>query len=66
MKKIKCPSCGSYEIAKILYGLPYFNDDLKKKLEAKEIVLGGCIVYEGNPEFYCNSCEISFKYSTLA
>jgi hypothetical protein len=39
-----CPKCGSRNVAQILYGLVQMNDELKQRLDKREITLGGCCV----------------------
>ncbi len=51
-----CPKCGSERVARILYGLPIFNDELKRKLETGEVVLGGCMVTGDDPSWHCAEC----------
>lgn len=51
-----CPKCGGAESARVLYGLPAFTDELKKAIEGKRVVLGGCPVYAGAPRFICTRC----------
>ena len=51
----KCPKCGSDRVAPILYGLPVFDEDLKRKIESEEIYLGGCCVGNADPQFHCFS-----------
>ena len=55
-----CPRCGSANTAKILYGMLSFSEKLEKKLDAGEIVLGGCMVHERQPRFWCNACKRAF------
>ena len=55
-----CPSCGSKDIAKILYGKPFFDEELEKALEEKKIKLGGCTITGHDPKYYCNLCETFF------
>jgi hypothetical protein len=59
MKAI-CPSCGSKNIAKILYGKPCFDEELEKKLASKKIKLGGCIITGNDPKYLCNECDTYF------
>lgn len=42
--KIKCPYCGSKNIARILYGSLVYSKALKKKTDDGKIVLGGCCI----------------------
>lgn len=57
-----CPFCGSKNIAEYLYGLPCFNKALEKDLEAKRIILGGCMIDGSEPIYHCNDCEKDFGY----
>lgn len=57
-----CPFCGSKNIAEYLYGLPCFNEALEKDLEAKRIILGGCMIDGSEPDYHCNDCEKDFGY----
>ena len=52
-----CTRCGSKRVADILYGLPDFSDALVRKLDAGEIVLGGCSIFGGDPTWHCMGCE---------
>ncbi len=53
---IECNKCGSNNIALICYGLPEFSDDLQKKIDKGEIVLGGCCISDNDPQWRCNIC----------
>jgi len=37
----QCPSCGSTRVAEIIYGYLAITDELKSRLNAGEVVLGG-------------------------
>ena len=52
-KPDECPECGSTKVASILYGLPSFDEELEQQLNAEEVVLGGCTIFEG--ENFANS-----------
>lgn len=52
-----CPNCGSSRIADILYGLPYYSEELERDIEAGRIVLGGCLISENNPSWICADCH---------
>ena len=56
-----CPRCGSREIARILYGLPAFSDKLEADLEAHRIVLGGCFLWDDQPDRSCGACSLKFR-----
>jgi len=55
-----CPQCGSSSIASIMYGYPAFGEELGRRLEAKEIVLGGCVITPGCPRWHCHDCGRRF------
>ena len=57
---MKCPRCGSERIAEMLYGMPAFDDDLKRRLDSKEVYLGGCCISEFIPRYHCNKCRKDF------
>ena len=58
--KIKCPKCGSTNIAKYLFGLLAYSEELMKKIEKKEIILGGCLIDDIDPTHHCNDCNYDF------
>src|SRR5690625_1440041 len=51
----KCFTCGSLDVAKIIYGYP--TADAFKEQEEGKIKLGGCVISEDNPVYHCNQCE---------
>jgi hypothetical protein len=53
-EKTSCPECGSQDVLPIEYGLP--GPELKARAMRGEVVLGGCIVYDGAPDMICVSC----------
>lgn len=56
-KPDKCPECGSGRVASILYGLPMFDEELKRQIDAGEIILGGCCVRGDDPLWECMKCH---------
>jgi len=65
---IKCPKCGSDKVAKILYGMPAFDDELEAKVDAGEVVLAGCCIPYGAPlrSHECRDCGFQFGEKTLS
>ncbi len=63
MEKIKCPACGAKNVVKICYGLPTYETFLEA--QAGKIKLGGCIVEENSPEYFCKDCEHEWKKGKL-
>lgn len=65
---MKCPKCGCEAFAKISYGLPPFDDDFhlppdyQKRIDNKEIILGGCCIFPNSPKYMCLECH--FKYGS--
>ncbi len=64
-KPDSCPKCGSRKVAKILYGMPVFNDELEQALKAGRIVLGGCCVSDDDPIWACVECQHNFGHRTV-
>ena len=56
-----CPSCGSTDLARIMYGLPMESAALTNAIERREVVLGGCCVTGDDPEWRCNACDTDFS-----
>lgn len=50
-----CPNCGT-KGKKIIYGLPR-EEDWDKGLH-----LGGCIVSDSDPKYFCEVCNEGFGY----
>lgn len=50
----KCFTCGSLDVAKIIYGYP--TADAFKEQEEGKIKLGGCVISEDSPQYHCNKC----------
>lgn len=63
-ERVKCPKCGSENVAEYLYGLPAFSDEMQAKLDAGKVKLGGCMVYDSMPSYYCNDCKKKFGKHT--
>ena len=56
-----CPRCGSRETVRIEYGMPAHSDRLEADLAAHRVVLGGCMVWDGQPELSCSACGLEFR-----
>ncbi len=54
-----CPTCGEKaNVIRIVYGLPnlcLLNDD-----RAEKVLLGGCLISENDPKYYCKTCGNKF------
>jgi hypothetical protein len=56
---LRCPRCGSGEIALILYGLPEGHRDRTVRQYPEKYFFGGCSIdLEDCPKWYCNQCRV--------
>ena len=53
-----CPYCGT-KLLKVVYGMP--AQETLEKAEKGEIILGGCIIEENQPKYFCNNCKKDFS-----
>lgn len=62
---IKCPNCGLQNIMNVEYGNP--DEAMIKRIEAGEILHGGCAIDGLIQSYYCLDCDTRFdvKSSTL-
>ncbi len=60
---VKCPKCKSEHVAPIMYGYPMF--EAFEAAERGEIILGGCVVEMGNPDYGCLDCEFRWSKGSL-
>lgn len=58
--QIKCPRCGSIKTARILYGMPAFDEELEEKINNGKIHLGGCCITGYDAKYFCNNCKKEF------
>lgn len=58
----KCPKCGSKNVARIMYGMLLFSDELMQKINSGKIILGGCCISNMDPKYHCNECGERFGY----
>ena len=49
-----CPTCGSTDALRILYGYP--TEEAFEASERGELTLGGCMVGEESPDYECRGC----------
>jgi hypothetical protein len=58
-RKYICPSCRSKSGVNIIYGMP--DESLVELERLGEVALGGCEIYEEQPERRCTSCGAEWK-----
>jgi len=57
-----CPKCGSHRIARILYGLPMMSAELRRELDERTVVLGGCMPMDVS--WRCVECRAGFVWES--
>lgn len=60
-RSVHCPECKSTHIAFVMMGMPLYDDELERKLKEGKIILGGCVVSDGDPNFVCNDCKHQWR-----
>lgn len=61
--KINCPKCQSSHVAPIMYGMPSYEGF--QASEREEVILGGCIIMPGQPDYGCLDCEHQWSKESL-
>lgn len=56
-KPVVCPACGGSPVARILYGMPIFSEELKTALDEGTVVLGSCVISGDDPKWQCTQCN---------
>ena len=56
--KSQCPKCKSKKVISIVYGYP--SAEMWKLSEEGKIEIGGCIVRNNNPNYFCKGCGNKF------
>ncbi len=56
-----CPRCGSGDVAWILRGYPAMDEELDADLDARRVILGGCLVWPDQSDHRCNTCGFEFR-----
>lgn len=51
------PKCKSENTCEISYGYPGDKEEYLKLVAEKKIYLGGCVIEDDSPLWYCNNCE---------
>jgi len=54
-RRKRCPKCGQLGALPIAYGYP--SPEQYEAVERGEVVLGGCCVWDGMPEWRCQGCD---------
>lgn len=57
-----CPWCSSDDVRPIVYGYP--SEEATDAEERGEVILGGCLVSEGQPEWVCIKCRWAWLVDT--
>lgn len=54
---LRCPKCGSMDIAEILYGSPEMTAELIQKIQLRRVTVRPDRPAENAPMYYCNYCQ---------
>ncbi len=54
---LRCPKCGSTDIAEIVYGQPELTSELLCRVQAKKAVIRPAMQAHSAPRYYCNYCQ---------
>lgn len=54
----RCPDCSSASARPIIYGEP--EEELGRRAERGEVVLGGCVIWGNDPAWSCRECGCRF------
>jgi len=54
-----CPECGSAERVPLEYGFP--THEMWEAAERGEIGIGGCVIFEGQPDVQCRNCSTQYN-----
>lgn len=57
-KPRKCPGCGKAPVATIIWGLPAFDKEMQRDLEAGRVTIGGCCLSFDDPAWECTHCGL--------
>lgn len=55
-RPVRCPTCGSTDIADIVYNPPAMTDDLLIRIQAKKAVIRTGAHNPSAPHWHCNYC----------
>lgn len=61
-KPRKCPACGFAPVGEILYGFPYYDEQMQADVDAGKVIIGGCempVHKDGEwsaPWWQCSQC----------
>lgn len=58
---LRCPKCGSMDIAEIIYGPVEMTDELMQRIQLRRVVVRNEPAPEHPPEFYCNYCQYEWR-----
>ena len=56
----RCPVCKSSEISMFVYGLVRPDRRMKRAIDDKIFILGGCVIRSKSPEWKCVSCGLEW------
>lgn len=65
LRKPNCPYHGNKEdVVRIIYGFPM--PSLEDRAKRGEVKLGGCVISENDPQWYCKKCKKDIREVLVA
>lgn len=59
---VVCPECRSAEQIPVVFGYP--SPEMWEASERGEIGIGGCVIFEGQPDVQCRNCSTQYNTKT--
>jgi hypothetical protein len=53
-----CPKCSGTDAIPYVFGYP--RPELLQAVDPEKVILGGCVVWPGQPAFRCRACATEF------
>jgi len=54
--QLRCPKCGSTDIAEIVYNPPTLTEELLSRIQAQKAIVRTGTRTDTAPRYYCNYC----------
>jgi hypothetical protein len=61
---VACPACHRQTGVPIVYGMP--THELAEEAEQGHVALGGCVIFEDQPDYRCLACHHAWSADALA
>ncbi len=58
---LRCPKCGSMDIAEIVYGPVEMTPELMQRVQLRRVQVRNELKPDNPPEYYCNYCRYEWR-----